>query len=555
MSLIQALGRGALDFRADVSGTPAAWDDYWYSPLGYSSASGMRVSPDSAKRIATVLACVGVIGRNLGMMPCKIYTEAPDGSKRLVDHHPLYDLLYQRPNSQQTAFEFKQMMQGHVELRGNAYAEIKPGPRGAVDQLIPMHPDRVHVERILPSGKLRYRYDDPLANQTRVLMEEEVFHLRNYSDDGIVGQSTVAMAVDVFGVALAQQDYVARFMKNDARPPIVFEGASFKTVSQEEQFLKSWQTRHTAENRGKAGLLPPGITAKVLGVNPVDQQLLDSQKFGRIQICSIFGVPPHLIGETEKTATYASVEQFNIMYAVHCILPRLVMWEQAIQRDLLTSEKFFAKFSMAALLRGDTASRFNAYKVAIENGWVNQDEVRLLEDMNPIPGGVGKTYWRPANWLPLSQTSAPVTKPPQGSAPDDTVTDDPNDDDTAGDGTQGQVLPAKPEMKGRLEMLASSAADRCVRKEVAALRKMVERGADPYQFDAFYADQLGFVAQVMGIEPNDLIAVRQSFYERAEALAGFIAAGDPGAAFDYIDRLAAKEALRLAEIAVKGVAA
>jgi HK97 family phage portal protein len=543
MSFIRSLTEGAINFRADVTGTPAAWDDYWYSSIGFSSASGVRVNADAAKRIATVLACVGVIGRNLGMMPIKIYTEAPDGSKRLVSNHPLYDVLYSRPNSQQTAFEFKQMMQGHVELRGNAYAEIIPGPRGAVDQLVPMHPDRVSIER-LSSGKLRYVYNDPLTNQTRKLLEEDVFHLRNFSDDGLTGQSTVAMAVDVFGVALAQQDYTARFLKNDARPPIVFEQAvPFKTAGQEQAFLDSWQKRHTAENRGKAGMLPTGITAKVLGVNPSDQQLLEAMKFGRIQICSIFGVPPHLIGETEKTATYASVEQFNIMYATHCILPRLVMWEQAIQRDLLTSERFFAKFSMGALLRGDTASRFNSYKVAIENGWMCPDEARLLEDQNPIPGGIGKKFFRPGNWVPLDAAAPTIAAQPSERV-DKTDTEDEQVGDTPDAGTQG-----------RLMLLANSAADRCVRKEVAALRKMVDRGADSYQVEEFYGDHVGFVGQVLGLEPDDLVPVRQSFYERAEVVSGLLAAGDRAAACDYIDNLAVSESLRLAAIAAKGVAA
>ena len=201
--MIESISRGAFGVRADVSGTPAPWDDYWYNPLGDASSTGMRITEESAKRIATVLACVGVIGRNLGMMPIKIYTEAPDGSKRLVDHHPLYEVLYSRPNDQQTAFEWKQMMQGHLELRGNAYAEILPGPRGAVDQLIPMNPDRVHVERIKATGRLRYQYDDPLTDRTRTLVQEEVFHLRNFSDDTAVGQSTIGMACDTFGLALA----------------------------------------------------------------------------------------------------------------------------------------------------------------------------------------------------------------------------------------------------------------------------------------------------------------------------------------------------------------
>ena len=340
MRLVDRISRAWHGFRADVSGTPAPWDDYWYNPLGSASASGMRITADTAKRIGAVLACVGVIGRNLGMMPCKIFTEAPDGSKKVVDHHPLYDVLYSTPNNFQTAFEFKQMMQGHLELRGNAYAEIKPGPRGAVDQLIPMHPDRVVVEQLKPSGRLRYRYNDPLTGTTRILMgapDSEVFHLRNFSDDGRMGQSTVSMACDVFGVALARQDYSARFLKNDARPPFVFEGTNFRDKEAERRFREAWQEGQTGANRHKGGLLPPGVSIKELGVKPIDAQMLDAMKFSRIDCCSIFGVPPHLIGETEKTATYASVEQFNIMYAVHCILPRLVLWEQAIQRDLLTS--------------------------------------------------------------------------------------------------------------------------------------------------------------------------------------------------------------------------
>jgi HK97 family phage portal protein len=550
MSLIQSLSRGALTLRADMTGTPAAWDDYWYKSLGFSSASGMRVNPDSAKRIATVLACVNIKSKNVGMMPCKMYTEAPDGSKKLANHHPLYDVLYSRPNSQQTAFEFKQMMQAHVELRGNAYAEIIPGPRGAVDQLIPLHPDRVHVE-LMSSGRLRYHYNDPLTNTTRNLVEEEVFHLRNFSDDGIVGQSTVAMACDTIGVALAQQDYIARFLKNDARPPIVFEGASFKSKTQEDEFLESWQQRHTAANRGKAGLLPPGITAKVLGITPNDQQLLDSRKFSRIEICSIFGVPPHLIGETEKTATYASVEQFNIMYAVHCVLPMLVMWEQAIQKALITSPRFFAKFSMAVLLRGDTASRFASYHTAIGDGWLSQDEVRQLEDMNPTPNGVGRNYWRPVNWTMLSNTASPAVPAQEPKDNADVDDDDPNAGEGGTDTGNDDGVAGETKLL-RLEALAASAADRCVRKEVAALRKMVERNADSYQIGEFYADHERFAADVLRLDADARIAVRQCYAEREQEVATLILSSDKAAAVDFIDRIAATESLKLAKLVTGG---
>lgn len=537
MGILDSLERGVGVIRAAVSGSPAPWDDYWYSQLGVSSASGMRVNAESAKRIAAVLACVGVIGRAIGMMPCKIYSEAPDGSKRAVNHHPIYDLLYVRPNKFQTAFEFRQMMQGHLELRGNAYAEIIPGKRGAVDQLIPMHPDRVRVERIKPSGRLRYVYDDPLQGKTRVLLgapDAEVLHLRNYSDDGSVGQSTVAMGVDVFGTALARQDYAARFFQNDARPPAVFTGGAFKNKIAEQEFVESWQRGHTAENRGKIGMLPPGMDIKVLGVNPSDSEMLDGMKLSRVEIAGIFGVPPHLIGETEKASTYASVEQFNIQFVVYCLLPRLVLWEQAIQRDLIVNSRYYSKFSVATLLRGDTASRYAAYAQAITIGWLNPDEARAMEDLNPIPGGAGQTYWRQAALTPLSNTAgvSKNTETPQ---------------DTGHDGSGAEPDNAALD---RLRLLASAAADRCTRKEIAALRKLAERGATGYEAEEFYSEHVAFVQQVLQLGDEQVIALRQEFWVRAGE---FSSAVSSGRANDFIDALAARCAKKVVDLAMEGV--
>jgi HK97 family phage portal protein len=464
-------------------------------------------------------------------------------------------VLYSRPNDHQTAFEFKQMMQAHVELRGNAYAEILPGPRGAVDQLIPMHPDRVTVEVLKPSGKLRYAYNDPLTNQTRRLMEGEVFHLRNFSDNGYTGRSTVEMACDVFGVALAAQDYAARFFANDARPSGLIINSNFKDKAKEEEFKESWQRSQTGKNRHKTAILPLGLEYKEIGVKPSDAQLLDAQKFSRIQICSIFPVPPHLIGETEKTATYASVEQFNIMFSTQGVLPRLVMWEQAIQRDLIQNPRYFAKFSMAALLRGDTASRFSAYKVAIENGWLCQDEVRVFEDLNPIPGGIGKTYWRMANWAPLAQLGTPAVATP--AATDDS--EDPGtaetDADTTADDAEEQAIREAQLIahNGRLQLLAASAADRCIRREVNGARKLVERGASNYEIEEFYAAQERFTAEVLHLPEDVRGDVRGVYRQRADALDGFLRAEDRVGAVTWIEALAVRETSKLATLAARGV--
>ena len=543
MGLIQDLMRGAAAIRGETTGSPAPWSDYWYEPLGTSSSSGMRINAASAQRIATVLACVGVIGRSVGMLPCKIYTEGPNGAKRAVDYHPLYDVLARRPNKNQTAFEFWQMMQGHIELRGNAYAEIIPGKRGAVDQLVPMHPDRVRVEQLRPSGRLRYVYQDPLTGRERKLLgppDSEVFHIRNNSENGLVGQSTVSLGADVFGVALARQDYAARFLQNDARPPAVFSGGNFKSKADEQRFLDSWQEGNAGGNRGKTGLLPPGMTLQELGVKPVDAQLLDGMKFSRMEIISMFGVPPHLVGELDKAATYASVEQFNIMYVVYSLLPRIVMIEQAIQRDLITNDRYYPKFSVGSLLRGDTESRYEAYASAIQNGWMCPDEPRALEDLNPIPGGVGQTFWRPAAWSPLAQTTS-------GTASNAQRLPDPQD--TGDDGSDAQ--PDNSAML-RLQVLASAAADRCMRKETAALRKFAERGASDYEIESFYHDHLRFVSEVMNLDEDQKLEAGQSLFERAGEFRAALATKGKADALAFVDALAVKATTELAKMAAEG---
>jgi HK97 family phage portal protein len=267
----------------------------------------------------------------------------------------------------------------------------------------------------MSSGRMRYRYNDRLTNSTRVLVQEEVFHLRNWSDDGYVGQSTISMSAPTFGAAYAAQDYSARFFENDGKPSGLLTGGVFQTEEEEEEFIEKWQKWQTGRNRHRTAMMPPGMDYKPISISPKDMLVLDARKFSRIEICSIFGVPPHLLGETEKAATYASVEQFNIMFATQCLLPRLVMWEQAIQRDLILDSDVYPKFAMGALLRGDTASRYLAYQMAIQCGWMSQNEVRELEDLNPIEDG--DNYWRPLNWATLGSTGVPAIG--AGATPND----------------------------------------------------------------------------------------------------------------------------------------
>ena len=546
MSLVSSMVRGYQGLRADVSGAPAPWDDYWYSPVGSPSVSGMRVTPDTAKRLSAVIACVSAKARALGVLPCFIYTDIVGGGKQLAKKHPYFKMLHERPNSLQTAFEFYEMMQGHIELRGNAYAEILSDSRGMIGELMPMHPDKVRVE-VLSNGKLRYIYNDPITRTTRPLLQGEVFHLREWPDQSQMGQSRIAMAMDVFGVALAQQDYAGKYLKNDASAGLIITGTNFETKQQENEYEKAFLASATGENRHKVKMLPLGVDIKTLGVKPIDMQLLEAAKASDVKICSIFNVLPHLVGiDAGKAATYASVEQFNLMHAQQCVLPMAVRWEQALQRDVIDDDRFYCKFSLAALLRGDFATRTTGYAVAIEHGWLSQDDVRELEDINPISGGIGKKYWRALNWTTLdAQPVAPVQPP--ADLPDEP--DDPDENEGSGQDTEQQNA-----MRSQLQMMAQDSASRCVRREINGARKLIERDAQALEIGEFYAGQVRFVCDVMHLGALQKMKATQACNARMYELCRLLSEESNAAALTWLDQVAITEPMKLAALAVEGVA-
>ena len=174
------------------------WDDYWYSRPGWGSAAGMDVTPESAMKLAAVFACVRVRSESLSSCPLIVYKRLPNGGKVRAPEHPLYQVLHNSPNQWQTSIEFVEMMQAHLDLRGNAFAHRIPGPRGAIDQLVPLHPDLVQVYR-LPSGALKYQVRSRFTAEVDWYMQEEIFHLRGLSSDGLVGLSPIAVQRETMG--------------------------------------------------------------------------------------------------------------------------------------------------------------------------------------------------------------------------------------------------------------------------------------------------------------------------------------------------------------------
>jgi phage portal protein BeeE len=196
-------------------------DDFFYTSRGFETATGIRVSPESALRVAAVFGCVRVVAETIASLPLVIYRRLPNGGKERAVDHPLYPILHGSPNAWQTAFEFLEMMQAHLELRGNAYSTIENGGGRAINALIPLHPDRVVVKR-LSNGRLQYQVRNPFGGEMQVYNQEQMLHLRGLSSDGLVGMSTISVGAEVVANALATQEYASRFFENDATPPVAF---------------------------------------------------------------------------------------------------------------------------------------------------------------------------------------------------------------------------------------------------------------------------------------------------------------------------------------------
>lgn len=369
------------DIRAASDRGPTS--DFWYQPI--LSANG-PVSPDQALRLSVVWACVKVLSETVGSTPIKLFRRLPNGGKERARDHPLYTLIAQRPNRWQTAMEWRELMQGHLSLRGNAYAEILTDARGRITDLVPLHPDRVRVE-VTDGGFPRYRVRD--GKSERMMLWSEMLHLRGLSADGYVGISPIECEREVVGEALSAQEYGRRFYQNDAQSSrwIEFSG-SFKTKEDRDKFRENWQASQVGGNRFKTPVLESGMKLHEMGIKHTDAQFLETRRYKDTDIARIFRVPPHKVGILDK-ATFSNIEQQAIEFVQDTMLPWFVRWEQSLTMALLgpdEREDMFFEFLVDGLLRGDVASRAQFYSRGVLDGWLTRNEVREMENRNPIEG-------------------------------------------------------------------------------------------------------------------------------------------------------------------------
>jgi HK97 family phage portal protein len=363
---------------------PDLWGYTLTNPL---SSAGVRVDADAVLRIAAAQACIRVLAETLGQLPLQMFEMTSKDDRQIARLHPLYEVLHDQPNSWQTASEWREMMVGHAALRKGAYSRILPGPRGPVDQLIPLHPDRVTVEQ-LDNYRMVYHYITRKGIR-ETYSQDEIFHIHGLSDDGICGLSQLSIGRDVFGTAIATEKYGAALYKNGAQVGGIIRKKSAGGLSDTaRKNIEKDLLRFKSGGAFNTMILEDDLEWTQVGMRARDAEFLLSRKFSVIDICRMFRVPPHLIQDLER-ATFSNIEHQAIEFVVYTLQPWIIRFEQAIRRDLLVGAdkyKYFAEFNVDGLLRGDIVSRYTAYGQGITNGFLTRNEVRRRENMNPIEG-------------------------------------------------------------------------------------------------------------------------------------------------------------------------
>lgn len=369
-----------------------------YIRAGAETSSGMGVTPEVAMRVGAVYACVRIRSGVPATLPIGIKIRVDDRTRQDASDSKIARLLTRRPNGWQTPSQFKRMLQAHTMLRGNGYAMIV-WSRGEPVDLIPMHPDRVKCDQ-LDDLSLQYTYTR--RNGRRVILgQKEVFHLVGLTLDGVNGVSPLTYARETVGLALAQERAGASVFKNGARVSLVLKHPSKIGKEARENLRDSLdEYRSGGDLEGKALILEEGMDIGNLSLTAEDAQWIESRKFSRTDIAMFFGVPPHMIGDTEKSTSWGSgIEQQTQGFLTFTAEDDLTMWEETIARDLIAdpTSAMYARFNRAALVKGDIRTRTAAYVSALQWGWMSPDEVRGLEDMNPREDGEGGVYYDPPN--------------------------------------------------------------------------------------------------------------------------------------------------------------
>lgn len=372
----------------------------WAQLAGRESDTGITVTTEKALTLSAVWACTRLVSQTIATLPLSLYRRQPGTGRQLEDRHAIARIIHSRPNADMTATVFWEGMVARALLQGNAWAEkLRVGNR--VVALEPLCNERFSW-RCDSSGTIRFFYAERNGAQ-REIDSADLFHLPGFTFGDRFGLSVIHYGVQVFGSALAGNQAANKTFKNGLMPTTYFHMERVLQEKQREQFRDNITELSGALNAGKTPLLEGGMKVGNVGINPSDAQLLESRVYSVEEVCRWFGVPPTMIGGGDKASSWASSsEQLNLWFLKYGLRPWLKRIEDAIWSSLLTPAEqvdLYAEFSVEGLLRADTVARSQLYASALQNGWMNRNQVRGLENMGAIPGG--EVFTVQSNLIPI----------------------------------------------------------------------------------------------------------------------------------------------------------
>ena len=384
-----------------------------YSFFFGNTTSGKAVTERSAMQMTAVYSCVRILAEAIAGLPLHLYRYNDKGGKEKAIDHSLYRVLHDEPNPEMSSFVFRETLMTHLLLWGNAYAQIVRNGKGEVLGLYPLMPNKMRVDREA-DGKLWYTYTrsndetQTIKGSTVKLRPSDVLHIPGLGFDGLVGYSPIAMAKNAIGMGIACEEYGARFFANGAAPSGVLEHPG--TIKDPQKVRESWNaTFKGSSNAHKIAVLEEGMKYTQIGISPEQAQFLETRKFQINEIARIFRVPPHMVGDLEKSS-FSNIEQQSLEFVKYTLDPWVIRWEQSLMRLLLSEDEkqeYFIKFNLEGLLRGDYQSRMNGYSIARQNGWMSANDIRELENLDRIPAELGgDLYLINGSMLPLANAGA-----------------------------------------------------------------------------------------------------------------------------------------------------
>jgi len=475
-------------------------------PYVFQSA-GIYVTPGNALTFSAVWAAVRILAETVASIPLILYERRQDGGRDRAINHPLYYLLHDQFNDEMTSYTARETIMAHLATWGNSYNQLIYTAGGQLQEIIPQPPDEMMVERDPDTRQLVYKLrNTPIQN---------VLHIPGLSMDGIVGLSPIQYHRKAVGLGIAAQAYGAGIFENGAKPGGVLEHPAQLSGKARENLRQSWNEMHQGPgNSGRIAILEEGMTFKGITIPPEDAQFLQTRKFQVGEIARIFRIPPHMLADLDR-ATFSNIEQQSLEFVVYSIMPWLKRIEQILSKELLTPAErkvYFIEFLVDGLLRGDIKTRFEAYGIARQNGWMSANEIRIRENMNPVPGG--DDYLIPLNMISISEAGSidgsqarDLLKVINRSTPERQQLDHQVDPDPQLENRASVAIRYRHKLMGTYQPLITDAAARILRREKndvgSQAKKMLnDESALVQEFlawlDDFYNQHSEFITRQLG---------------------------------------------------------